>query len=309
MRKKSLKKNLILSAVVATATAALVYGIVRLVGWMDKYESTDDATLFGEAVSVSSDIMGRVVSLKGAEGDQAAAGEELARLDESGIAAQVNQANVAVDYADRGAVLAEVKLDEARGDFARAEAQFQRKIIPLEQYEHQKQALAAAQAAFGIAAAQRNLAVAQLRTLKADIPHTVIASPISGIIARKWVSAGEVVQPAEPIFTLYDLNELKVKALFKETQVRRMRVGDAAKITIDAYPGISLEGTIETIGVATASQFALLPSDNSSGNYTKVVQRVPVTIALKKPMTVFDPRGQRLGPGLSVEVRIAIGRG
>jgi membrane fusion protein, multidrug efflux system len=300
-------RRLLLSITAASLAGTLIYGIVRLVGWMGSYESTDDATLFEEDVSVSSDVMGRIVSIKGAEGDRVTEGEELVRLDESGIDAQVSQAEVAVDFADRGAVLARVKLDEASGDFERAEAQFQRKIIPQEQYEHQKQALAAAQASCGIASAQRDLATAQLRTLRANIPHTFIVSPSSGIIAKKWVSAGEVVQPAQPIFTLYDLEKLKVRALFKETQIRRIQVGDTAKISIDAYPGITLAGTIETIGIATASQFALMPSDNSSGNYTKIVQRVPVTIALSKPMPTVDSQG-RLGPGLSVEVRIAVER-
>jgi len=308
MTRKGSRKKLMLGLGAAALAGALIYGIFRFAAWISAYESTDDATLFEDGLNVSSDVMGRVVSLKGEEGDQVVEGEELVKLDESGIDAQVSQAEVSVDYAERSVNLAKIKEEEARSDFERAEAQFQRKIIPLEQYEHQRQALDASKAELDISTAQWKLAIAQLQTLRTNVPRASIVSPIPGIIAKRWVSPGEVVQPAQPIFTLYDLGALKVKAFFKETQIRRIHVGDIAKINIDACPGIDLSGTVETIGIATASQFSLLPADNASGNYTKVVQRIPVTIALSKSPPKYDISRQRLGPGLSSEVQITIKR-
>jgi membrane fusion protein (multidrug efflux system) len=299
------RKRILLGIVAVCAAGALGYWLVHFSGWFGGYESTDDATVFEDGVVVSADMMGRILRIVGDEGDEVEAGEELVYLDRSSLDAQAEQAKAAIDNANCGVGLVEIKLEEAKDDFERAETQFERKIIPQEQYEHQKKSLALARSAVEGAISQRGLAVEQLKIIRTNIRRAVVLSPISGVIAKKWVSVGEVVQPAQPIFTLYDLRSLKVRALFKETQIKHMRKGDAAIVTIDAFPGMEIAGTVETIGVATASQFALLPSDNTSGNYTKVAQRVPVTIVLSPKGSDPAPSGGRIGPGLSAEVRVA----
>jgi len=296
-------KGILAGVLGVAAVGGLGFRPVGFSGCFGAAETTDDATVFEEGVVVSSEMTGRIDHLAGEEGDEVQAGDELVRLDSRALEAQEGRAEAAVESAECGLGLAGIKLEEARDDFDRAELQFQRKIIPREQYEHRERDLELAEAAERGARAQRRLAGEELKGLRAALDRAAVKAPVSGVIAKKWASVGEVVQPAQPIYTLYDLGALRVRALFKETQIRRIRKGDPAAVRVDACPGVVLAGAVETVGVAAASQFALLPADNSSGNFTKVAQRVPVTIALEPGAAL--PGGVRIGPGLSAEVRVS----
>jgi membrane fusion protein (multidrug efflux system) len=125
--------------------------------------------------------------------------------------------------------------------------------------------------------------------------YTVVKAAVTGVVSKRSVEPGQVVQPGQPLFALVDLDDLWVTANFKETKLKNMEPGQPAKIKVDAY-GHTLKGHVDSIGAATGARFSLLPPENASGNYVKVVQRVPVKI-------VFEP-GQdpdhKLRPGLSV---------
>jgi multidrug resistance efflux pump len=127
-----------------------------------------------------------------------------------------------------------------------------------------------------------------------------VLAPSSGVIARRWVVTGDIVEPGQAIFTVYDLGNLWITANFEETKLPSLRVGEPVEIRVDAYKNRRLSGRVRTVGVATASEFSLFPAQNASGNYTKVSQRVPVRIGL-------DAIPVRLIPGMSVEVKIRIG--
>jgi len=265
--------------------------------------STDDAFVDGNRVSMSSRILGRIVELHADEGDTVRQGDVLVGLDDTDLTAQAAQAEASLAYAEENARLAAVQLTQARDDFTRATSQFEAKVIPREQYDHAATAVDIAEARQRIAAAQIQTARAQLGVVRAQLANTTILAPLSGVVARRWVLPGDVVQAGQPILAIYELDRLWITANFEETKVARIHPGDAVQVTVDAYPGRDLAGTVEWIGAAAASQFSLIPPNNASGNFTKVTQRIPVRIALARAGPA-DSGLPPLVPGMSVEVTI-----
>ena len=141
---------------------------------------------------------------------------------------------------------------------------------------------------------------ANLRLAKNDLDNTVIRAPISGVAGNRAGQVGQYVKPGTQLLSLVPLPRVYVTANFKETQLTRMRPGQIAEVSVDAYPGSPLEGRIESFAPASGAQFSLLPPDNATGNFTKIVQRVPVRIALPAD----GPLAGLLRPGLSVTVTV-----
>jgi membrane fusion protein (multidrug efflux system) len=148
-----------------------------------------------------------------------------------------------------------------------------------------------------LAAAQRAKAI--LDQAQLNLEYTTITAPVTGIVDRRSVEPGQVVQPGQPLFALVDLSDVWVTANFKETQLKDMKVGDPAEIKVDAYDR-TYRGHVDSIGGATGARFSLLPPENATGNYVKVVQRVPVRVFFEKG----ENPGQRLRPGMSVVVTV-----
>jgi len=283
--------------------AACVFGF-----FSSTSQSTDDAAIGATQGILSAEVTGRVSSLLVAEGDRVSAGEVIARLDDSTPKAEEARAAVNEEYAAQNVRLAELKLEQARDDFARASVQMQSRVISQEQYDHLNQAFRAAQATLDIARTQEKLAEAEFAQVKTALGQTVLDSPVNGIVAKRWVTPGEVVQPAQAIYTLCDLNDVWIDANFKETQIRSIRVGDTATFTVDAFPGRHFRGKVENIGATTASAFALIPQDNGAGNFTKMTQRVPLRISIDRDEKYDPDPPSRLLPGMSVEVTVQTAR-
>ena len=174
---------------------------------------------------------------------------------------------------------------------------------------NQREVTAARRATLEAALAQARAAVARTRaaldlTLQ-DQDHTLIRAPIDGVVGDRQVETGDYVQPGARLMTLVPMRDLYVLANFKETQVSRMNVGQKAIVRIDALPGSSLSGVVESLAPGSGSQFSLLPFEPGTGNFTKIVQRVPVRIRLDPGQSGLD----RLRPGLSstVDVRLTAG--
>ena len=148
--------------------------------------------------------------------------------------------------------------------------------------------------------ARREQARANLRLAKNDLDNTVIRAPSAGVVGNRAGRPGQYVKPGTQLMSLVPLPYVYVTANFKETQLTRMRPGQSAEIYVDAYPDKTLTGRIESFAPASGAQFSLLPPDNATGNFTKIVQRVPVRIALP----VDEPLARLLRPGLSVTVTI-----
>ena len=296
-RRRSVVFPLLLLVVLAVAGAAYWYLKVRGV------IATDDAYVDGDRVSVSTKMLGRIVELGADEGDTVQEGQLLVRLDDADLRAQTAQARTGLALAQETVQLSAVEAQRARDDFERAATQLRGRVIPQEEYDHAKTALDMAQARQRIALAQVQAARAQLQVIETQLANTRVTAPLKGVVARRWVLPGEVVQAGQPIFALYDLADLWVTANFEETSIGRIHAGDRVTIVVDAYPGRAVTGTVRWIGAAAASQFSLIPPNNASGNFTKVTQRVPVRISIDRsaPGTGDPPT---LLPGLSVEVSI-----
>ena len=126
-----------------------------------------------------------------------------------------------------------------------------------------------------------------------------LRSSINGVVDRTFAEEGEYVLPGQRLLMLHDPEDVWIDTNVRETQIRHLSVGDSAKVSVDAYPGEAFEGRIVRIGNAATSEFALLPSTNPSGNFTKITQRIPVRIAVEQ-------RGDMLRPGMMVEVDIDV---
>jgi len=294
------KKRVIipLSIVVIIGAVALWYWYMNLRG----FNSTDDAYIDADRVVLSSKILGRISQLTAGEGDTVVIGQIIVRLDDSDLRAQEQQSRAAVNSAQQNVTLAKVNLDKAIMDFQRADKQYRDKVIPQEQFDHAQKAREAAEAQYAVALAQVEAAKAQLAVIQTNLQNTVIASPLSGEVAKRWVLVGDVIQPAQPIFSIYNLDSVWVTANFEETKLSTLRVGDQVEITVDSYPAHEFRGKVFQLGSYTAAQFSLIPPNNASGNFTKVTQRVPVKISIENPSSQRTP----LLPGMSVEVKVRV---
>jgi membrane fusion protein, multidrug efflux system len=143
---------------------------------------------------------------------------------------------------------------------------------------------------------------AELELAKLQLSYAAVTAPISGQISRKSVQLGQLVNAGQPLMTLVDASNVWVVANFKETQVGKMHVGQKVKIEVDAYKGKDFEGTIESFAGATGAKFSLLPPDNATGNFVKVVQRVPTKILIDAKVSAEMP----LRPGMSVGVVVPV---
>jgi len=142
---------------------------------------------------------------------------------------------------------------------------------------------------------------AQIQGKEIDVTDRRVRSPIDGIVDQKFVQPGEYVIPGQRLFLVHDPKRVWIEADIKETKLSHLKPGQPVRISVDAYPDRHFSGRIERIGNAASGEFALLPSPNPSGNFTKITQRVPVRVAVEQP------DGNPLRPGMMVEVDIETG--
>jgi membrane fusion protein (multidrug efflux system) len=291
---------LVLLILAAVLVAAYWYTHVR------GYVSTDDAFIDGDAVTVSAKIVGRVAMLSAAEGDSVSQGQLLVRLDDSDLKAQEAQARAALEYVRQTVSVAKIGLGRAEEDFDRASYQYDNKVVTREQYDHAGKALEMAQAQHKVALSQVEASKAQLNVVETQLGNTQVFAPLAGVVARKWVMPGDVVQPGQPILTIYDLGNVWVTANLEETKLGAIHLGDSVRIWVDAIRGREFAGTVTLVGAAAASQFSLIPPNNASGNFTKVTQRIPVRISIRDVRPDAADERFTLLPGMSAEVKIRV---
>jgi membrane fusion protein (multidrug efflux system) len=227
----------------------------------------------------------------GANHDRAASDLERYRqlVEKDEISRQQFDAAVAAETAARSSVeAAEAALAAANSHVAQAEAQLRAAGTAAGQVE-----VSHARAAAAEAGAAKNQAI--LDQARLNLGYVEVRAPVAGIVSRKSVQPGQVIQAGQPLLALVSLDRIWVVASYKESQLRRMRPGQPASVYVDAYAR-TYRGHVESIGGATAAKFSLLPPENATGNFVKVVQRVPVKIVLEKDQ---DPE-HLLRPGMSV---------
>jgi membrane fusion protein, multidrug efflux system len=219
--------------------------------------------------------------------DSAVSGAEAAR-------AGVESADAAVLQAQH-----EIELSKARGQQARAE--LENASSQAEGTKSAPQQVTITRAELTSAAARVQLAQAGLDQARLNLEYTTIKAPVAGVVSKKSVEVGQVIQPGQPLMALVPSEDTWIVANFKETQLAEMRPGQAATISVDAFGGREVNGHVESIASATGAKFSLLPPENATGNYVKVVQRLPVRIVLDNAEDQHQLR-----PGMSVVVKVKV---
>ena len=328
---------------VGLGAALALIALVWLSWWLLEarfYESTDDAYVAGDLVNVMSQVSGTVVSIAADETDRVQAGQELVRLDatDAQIALQEAEQQLARTVRQTRTVFAtrdqlRAVVGQRRSELARAQSDFDRRrdlaasgAVSGEELGHAQDALKAARDA--LIAAEKNLAASSAlvgHTGVADNPEvraaatqvelawlalarTSVRAPLTGYVARRTVQLGERISPGAPLMAIVPLGRLWLEANFREVQLRHMRIGQPATVVADLYGGhVTFHGRVVGLGMGTGSAFALLPAQNATGNWIKVVQRVPVRIALDGSELTAHPLRIGLSTVVTIEVRDASG--
>jgi membrane fusion protein, multidrug efflux system len=308
--------------IMGVVLAALLVFAARKWWFARSHVSTDNAQVDGHIIPVLTKVGGYVAEVRVTENQPVKAGDTLVVLDDRDFRARLAQTE-----ADLAALLAtvssrtrvgqaEAAVAQAQGNALKASADLAR-IEPLaSQNVVSQQQLDAARAAATAAAAQ--LASAQAALVGADarvaaarasrdqaalqLSYTRITAPSAGVVSKKAVELGQLVQAGQPLMTVVPLDDVWVTANLKETETAEVTPGDSADVTVDAYAGVHFRGHVESLSPATGAKFSLLPPDNATGNFTKVVQRIPVRIRLDGG-GALDP-AHPLRPGMSVVATI-----
>jgi membrane fusion protein (multidrug efflux system) len=213
--------------------------------------------------------------------------DEISRQQYDAAVAAASAAKATLDAASANVASAESRATQARAQAAAAET------VP--------EQIRMTRARAGAAAADVQKYQAAVEQAELNLQYTKIYASVTGVLSKRNVEPGQVIQAGQPLFSTVDLDDLWVTANFKETQLRNMRPGQKVTVKVDAY-GRSYNGIVESIGGATGSRFSILPPENATGNYVKVVQRLPVRIHLDRGQ---DPN-HLLRPGMSVEPTVQI---
>jgi membrane fusion protein, multidrug efflux system len=287
-----------------------VEGYIKKVKVADNQEVAEGAVLFV--------IDDRDFKAKVAQAEAAVAIEEasVASYD-----ARLKLQQSMIEQATASVASAEADLDREQQDYKRYSALMTSDFASRQRFEQaqadaRKGEAAVARSRAALAAEQNQLAVlrsqqreeqaklqqagANLQLAQNDLDNTVIRAPVSGIAGNRAGQVGQYVKAGTQLLSLVPLSRVYVTANFKETQLTHMRPGQLAEVSVDAYPDLTLEGRIESFAPGSGAQFSLLPPDNATGNFTKIVQRVPVRIALP----ASGPLTGLLRPGLSVTVTV-----
>ena len=318
------------------AVAALIALIFYLLG--GRYEGTDDAYVQAASVSISANVAGRVRELAVRDNQAVHRGEVLFRLDDAPFriaveeaSAQLSSARLQVQslkasYRQRQAELASARetLAFQQNETVRqqrllaggisSQLQVDRAVHALEgartlvaTAEQQLSAVAASLGGNPDIAPELHPLVQQAQALldraELNLSYTVVKAPSDGIVTRvEQLQVGSYISASAPVFALVSVSDVWVEANFKEDQLTHMRVGQEATVKVDSYPGKTFEGIVASVSPGTGSQFSALPAENATGNWVKVVQRLPVRVELKH----LDP-GFPLHAGLSADVRVDTG--
>jgi membrane fusion protein, multidrug efflux system len=223
--------------------------------------------------------------------------DEISKQDYDSALAAADANSAQVQSAKAQVVAAQHALDQATAQVNQAKAQLAMAQVQYRQYRQvEPKQIALTQARYKQAEAQAKQYQAALNQAKLNLSYTLIQAPVNGVVSRKTAEPGMQVSAGQQLMSLIPLDDIWVTANFKETQLKHMRVGQAVEIEVDTFGGRQYRGHIDSIAGASGARFSLLPPQNATGNYVKVVQRIPVKI-------VLDPgenRDHQLRPGMSV---------
>src|SRR6266550_5253023 len=283
--------------------------------------STDNAQVDGHIIPILPKVGGYVLEVRTDENRSVKAGDTIVVLDDRDYKARLAQAEAdlavalagvsnraRVGQAEAQVAQMQANAEKAHADLERIKPLAAQDIVSKQQLDAAEAtaraadaALAASEAALVGADARVGAARAARDQAALNLSYTRITAPSSGVVSKKTVEVGQLVQAGQPLMSVVTLDDIWVTANLKETQTANVAPGGAADITVDAYPGRHFAGHVESISPATGARFSLLPPDNATGNFTKVVQRIPVRIRLDGANDPVHP----LRPGMSVNVTIS----
>jgi membrane fusion protein (multidrug efflux system) len=325
------KRWLILAAFTFTVLG-IAYGAYWALA-LRHLQSTDDAYVSGNVVQITPQIAGTVVAINADDTQFVEAGRPLVQLDQSDAKVALDQAEAQLAKTVRevrslfattaqqqaSVTQRESDLAKANEDLARRERLAASGAVSGEELQHARDAVNSARAGLGAAQQQReaNLArvdhtsvanhpdvqnaAAKVRDAYLTYARTTLPAPVSGLVAKRTVQLGQRVSPGTPLMAVVPLKQVWVDANFKEAQLSGMRLGQPAMLKADLYGGkVEYHGKVAGFGAGTGSAFALLPAQNATGNWIKIVQRVPVRIALDPDELAAHP----LQVGLSMQVEV-----
>ncbi|WP_428334075.1 HlyD family secretion protein [Novosphingobium sp.] len=339
------RRRLLRSAATIALILGIAVGIYEYIGYINHgqyVQSTDDANIKADGVTISSKLAGYVRTVAVTDNQPVKAGQLLVDVDPTDYRIKLQQLTAQQDVAKSGLATTHAGITEAEAGVAQARAAIVNAQRDLTYYTgevaryrplvadgaepkqtldqmasnrdkaaatvaSQQAALAAAngklesaRAQLGQTRAQIEAATAQSNAARTDLNTTRLVAPINGQVASSSVRVGQYVQPGQRLMTVVPVQAIYIEANYKETQIGLMRPGQPATIDVDALPGVEFHGVVESITPGTGATFSLIPPQNATGNFTKIVQRVPVRILIEA-----GPEARRvLVPGLSLRVEI-----
>lgn len=277
------KKNII---TIAGTIAVLLVGYLTYEHFA--YVTTDNAQIFGHSLMMAPKVSGYITEVNVVEGQKVAKGDVLVQIDQR-------------DY--------ENYLKQAKGELSSVEARrrdaernYRRLVDLLSKGAVSQQQFDSSSAQYNDVKAKYDAIASQVAQAELNLANTKITAPVDGFIAKKSVEVGQLAAPGVPLIGFVDSNERWIIANFKETEIEGVKLDAKVEIEVDAISGKKFEGKVESISSATGATFTLLPPDNATGNFTKVVQRVPVKIKLVN-LTADDII--KLRTGLSAFIKVS----
>jgi membrane fusion protein (multidrug efflux system) len=290
------KQRAILFSLLGLAVAAASGGAVeywKLVG--SRYVSTDNAYTAAEVAQVASETEGSVMQVNVVDSQNVRRGDVLVMIDDTDAKLAIRQAQADLARVQAQVIAAISDVERTGIDLTRRDALVASGSVSGDELTN------GAQAALDAARAQVALARARLDKSNVDLGRTVIRAPIDGVIARRQVQLGQRVQPSMPLLSVVPVDKLYVNANFKEVQLTKVHAGQSVELKSDLYHGkVVYHGVIEGFDGGTGAAFALIPAQNATGNWIKVVQRLPVRIRLNPDELAAHP----LRVGLSMDAKV-----
>ena len=290
--------------------------VARVGGYIDTIAFQDNEHVTKGQVLVRIDPRDYQLKVEQAEAAQKGAGANIGVGQSQIFQTEANSASAKAQVTSASA-----RLDKLQKDYARYANLVKDGSITRQQFDQAKSDLEVGQANLQAARDQYKAAVEQIGTTrnqlkvtntgvnqkqvdvdyaKLQLSYTTVKSPANGVTSKKSIQVGQLVQAGQTLFSVVNDNSIYITANFKETQLTTIRNNQKVDIEVDAYPDLKLEGTVYNFSPATGAKFALLPPDNATGNFVKVVQRIPVKIKINADKTVME----KLRPGMSVNVSV-----
>jgi len=326
--KKSPRRTWLIALGALVAVLLLATGFTYY-SYASGYESTDDAFIEGHISQISPKVSGHVLAVHIDDNQLVKAGDLLVEIDPRDFQARVALARAALETSIAQTALTQQRLAQAQAQVIAAQAEatradtdqgrsaelLRRDLIARQEFDHATADAHTTAAQLTSARANEQASVAAVRQAESqvvearaalqsaelELSYTKIYAPLSGRVTRKAVEVGALVQPGQALFAIVP-NDFWVIANFKETQLARMRPGQPVEIKVDALRRVRFQGHVDSIQSGAGARFSLLPPENATGNYVKVVQRVPVKIVFDRSDFAAYP----LGPGMSVVPKVNV---